>query len=78
MAEERQMQDDFVAIDSFDEVPSGCPMSWRDNGRIVAFPIDGATDEVVISGRSEEDPLGVKTRLNVDGTVRQPEESDDE
>lgn len=77
MAEERQMQDDFVGIETFDEVP-GCPMSRRENGRVVAFLIEGSADEVVISGRSERDPLGVKTRLNVDGTVRRSEVSDDE
>jgi len=77
MSEERQMQDDFVQIGNFDDVP-GCPMSRRENGRVVVFKVDGAQDTIQFAGRSETDPLGVKTRLNVDGTVRQTEVSDDE
>ncbi|QPV61571.1 hypothetical protein I7X12_12455 [Halosimplex litoreum] len=78
MAEERQMQDDFVPIGTFDEVPSGCAMSRRENGKVVVFSVDGNQDEIQLAGHSETDPLGVKTRLNVDGTVRPVEVTDDE
>jgi len=78
MSEERQMQDDFVPIGTFDTVPSGCAMSRRENGRVVVFSVDGNRDKIEFSGQSEADPLGVKTRLNVDGTVRRSEVTDDE
>lgn len=70
MSEVRQMQDDFVQIDRFDELPDGCTISWDDGGNVAVINVREGAGSISFAGRSVEDRLGVKTRINVDGTVR--------
>ncbi|EJN57549.1 hypothetical protein [Halogranum rubrum] len=81
MSEERQMPNDFVRIDRFTELPEDCSEYPRDNGNAVVITPYGGASEITFKGESDIDRIGAKTRINIEGTVRDvggETEADDE
>ena len=71
MSEERQMPNDFVRINTFTDFPDYCSMSRRDNGNILVITPHGGASEISFKGESDVDRIGAKTRINIEGTVRE-------